>query len=64
VGIQNGHNIVLNLEGTKLVDHSVMEGLHELQADFERAGLSLEVIGLGEHRAFSSHPFATRRRQA
>ena len=64
LGLEQQNNVIVNLEGTKLVDHSVMEGLHELQADFERAGLSLEVIGLGEHRAFSSHPFATRRRRA
>jgi MFS superfamily sulfate permease-like transporter len=64
LGLEQQNNVIVNLEGTKLVDHSVMEGLHELQADFERAGLSLEVIGLGEHRALSSHPFATRRRRA
>jgi MFS superfamily sulfate permease-like transporter len=63
LGIEQQHNIIVNLEGTKLVDHSVMEGLHELQADFERAGLALEVIGLGEHHALSAHPFATRRRR-
>ncbi len=64
LGLEQQHNILINLEGTRLVDHSVMEGLHELQADFERAGLSLEVIGLDEHRALSTHPFATRRRRA
>ena len=64
LGLEQQHNIIVNLEGTRLVDHSVMEGLHELQSDFERAGLSLEVIGLGEHRALSTHPFATRRRRA
>jgi len=61
VGIQNGHNIVLNLEGTKLVDHSVMEGLHELQEEFTQAGLSLDVVGLEGHRPLSGHRFATRR---
>jgi MFS superfamily sulfate permease-like transporter len=64
LGLEQQNNVIVNLEGTKLVDHSVMEGLHELHADFERAGLTLEVIGLGEHQAFSAHPFATRRRRA
>jgi hypothetical protein len=41
-----------------------MEGLHELQGEFERAGLTLDVIGLDEHQALSAHPFATRRRKA
>jgi len=64
LGLEQQNNVVVNLEGTKLVDHSVMEGLHELQADFQRAGLTLDVVGLGEHRALSAHPFATRRRRA
>lgn len=64
VGIEGGHNIILNLEGTKLVDHSVMEGLHELQEDFMQAGLSLDVMGLEGHRSLSDHPFATRRRRS
>jgi hypothetical protein len=35
-----------------------------LQADFEQAGLTLEVIGLGEHQPLSHHRFATRKRRA
>lgn len=63
LGLEQRNNIVVNLEGTRLVDHSVMEGLHELQADFDREGLRLDVIGLDEHRPLSSHPLATRRRR-
>ena len=63
LGLEQQNNVVVNLEGTKLVDHSVMEGLHQLQADFERAGLTLEVTGLEDHHALSSHPFATRKRR-
>jgi MFS superfamily sulfate permease-like transporter len=64
VGLEQQNNLIVNLEGTRLVDHSVMEGLHELQGEFERAGLTLDVIGLDEHQALSAHPFATRRRKA
>ena len=64
LGLEQRNSIVVNLEGTRLVDHSVMEGLHQLQADFEQAGLKLEVIGLGEHQPLSQHPFATRKRRA
>jgi MFS superfamily sulfate permease-like transporter len=64
LGLEQRNSIVVNLEGTRLVDHSVMEGLHQLQADFEQAGLTLEVIGLGEHQPLSHHPFATRKRRA
>jgi MFS superfamily sulfate permease-like transporter len=63
LGLEQQHNIVVNLEGTKLVDHSVMEGLHTLRSDFERTGLTLEVIGLDAHHALSTHPFATRKRR-
>jgi MFS superfamily sulfate permease-like transporter len=63
LGLEQQNNVVVNLEGTKLVDHSVMEGLHQLQGDFERAGLTLEVAGLQGHHALSSHPFATRKRR-
>jgi hypothetical protein len=39
-----------------------MEGLHELQQEFEQAGLVLDIVGLDEHRPLSRHPFATRKR--
>jgi MFS superfamily sulfate permease-like transporter len=60
-GLERGSNVVVNLEGTKLVDHSVMEGLEELRQDFDRAGLRLEIIGLEGHRPLSGHPHATRK---
>jgi len=64
LGLEQRHNIIVNLEGTNLVDHSVMEGLHQLHDEFKREGLSLEVVGLAEHHPLSAHPFATRRRRA
>jgi hypothetical protein len=54
--------VVVNLAGTTLVDHSVMEKLDELAADFTQAGLTLEVVGLDAHRQASAHPHASRRR--
>jgi MFS superfamily sulfate permease-like transporter len=63
VGLEQRHNIIVNLEGTRLVDHSVMEGLHALQAEFERAGLTFDVVGLDGHHSLSAHPLATRRRR-
>jgi MFS superfamily sulfate permease-like transporter len=64
LGLDQQNSIIVNLEGTKLVDHSVMEGLHQLQSDFVRAGLTLDIVGLDSHHALSKHPFATRRRRA
>src|SRR5262249_54099826 len=54
--------VVIDLSDTRLVDHSVMEKLHELEAEFKRDGKKLEVVGLEQHTACSSHPFAARRR--
>ncbi len=62
-GLVQRNNVVLDLGGTKMVDHSVMERLHELELDFEQAGLQLEVLGLGSHQQLSSHPRATRLRR-
>jgi len=54
-------NVVIDLSGAKLVDHSVMEYLHELTGDFARQGRSFTVTGLEQHRPYSDHPFAGRR---
>jgi len=62
LGLVQHNDVVVNLAGTVLVDHSVMEKLHELSLDFEQAGLRLDVVGLDAHRQLSAHPFATRKR--
>jgi MFS superfamily sulfate permease-like transporter len=61
IGLQQRNNLIIDLSGTKLVDHSVMEKLHEMQKDFEQEGLSLELKGLEGHRKFSEHPLSARR---
>ena len=61
LGLVGHNNVIVDLSATKLVDHSVMEKLHELQMDFEQNHLTLEVRGLDAHRALSSHPMASRK---
>jgi len=61
VGLQQRNNLVIDFSETRLVDHSVMEKLHELQKDFEQEGLSLELTGLEWHRKLSEHPLSARR---
>ncbi|MCA9221216.1 MAG: SulP family inorganic anion transporter, partial [Planctomycetales bacterium] len=63
-GMVHHRNVIVDLANTKIVDHTVMEKLHELERDFEREGLKLEVVGLDDHRPFSDHPFAARKRVA
>jgi MFS superfamily sulfate permease-like transporter len=62
VGLVGRNNVIVDLSSAKLVDHSVMEKLHELQTDFEQNQLTLEVRGLEGHRQLSDHPLATRKR--
>ncbi|MFO0796935.1 MAG: SulP family inorganic anion transporter [Gemmataceae bacterium] len=53
--------VVLDLSQTRLVDHSVMEKLHELEGEFEAAGKRLLVMGLEAHVPLSAHPQAARK---
>ncbi len=62
VGIDDRRNVVLDMSDTNLVDHSVMEKLHELESDFGDVGLNLEIIGLDDHENLSAHQYAARRR--
>jgi MFS superfamily sulfate permease-like transporter len=60
-GIMQGKNVTVDLSGTRLVDHSVMEKLNEMQQDFAREGLKLKVTGLDMHQQFSGYETAARR---
>lgn len=59
--LAEGKNCKLDFTNTHLVDHSTMEKLHELTDEFDRAGLTLDVIGLDQHQPLSDHPMATRK---
>ncbi|MFO0869957.1 MAG: SulP family inorganic anion transporter [Pirellulales bacterium] len=59
-GLLEQKNIVVDFSDTKLVDHTVMEKIGELQDDFVTQGLKLEVVGLESHIALSSHPASAR----
>jgi MFS superfamily sulfate permease-like transporter len=53
--------VVIDLSRTRLVDHSVMEKLHEMEQVFEEMHKHLKVIGLDHHIPQSAHPLAARR---
>jgi MFS superfamily sulfate permease-like transporter len=61
IGLVQRQNIVLDLSNTKLVDHSVMEKLHQMQRDFEQEGLSLVITGLETHQPIADHEYSARR---
>ncbi len=61
-GIEQRRNLVIDVSGVKLVDHSVMKKLEEMKQDFEQEGLSFEIRGLDELKPFSPNPHAARKK--
>jgi MFS superfamily sulfate permease-like transporter len=61
LGLVQRRNVVVDLSNTRLVDHSVMDKLAEMQRDFAREGLQLDVVGLDAHVQLSQHELATRK---
>ncbi|HEX4609273.1 MAG TPA: SulP family inorganic anion transporter [Urbifossiella sp.] len=53
--------VVLDLARVRLVDHSVMEKLHELGRSFADLGKTLSVVGLDKLAPASNHPLAARK---
>ncbi|MEW4527364.1 SulP family inorganic anion transporter [Maioricimonas sp. JC845] len=62
IGLVQRQNVVLDLSNTLLVDHSVMDKLHELKEDFEVEGLELTIVGLEGHKPLAPHEHAARKR--
>ena len=62
VRLNSGKDIVLDLSQTELVDHTVMEALHELEREYAHEGRKLTLVGLDKHMAFSDHPQSARKR--
>ena len=57
----NCREIVVDLSRSKIVDHSVMEKLHELEVEFRAADKTFEIIGMDEHTPMSHHPLSARK---
>ncbi len=60
--IPKGSKITIDLSGTKLVDHSVMENLHLFEQDCESENGHVTIVGLENHKALSDHPLAARKK--
>ena len=54
----------VDLSGTALVDHTVMDRLREMEKEFEEEGASLKIQGLEGHRPFSDDPTAARTKKS
>jgi len=62
LGVAKQKNLTLDVSDTRLVDHTVMAKLHDLQREFEQAGLRLEIVGLDGHVPLANHKHAARKR--
>jgi MFS superfamily sulfate permease-like transporter len=62
LGLVPNKNVILDLTNTKLIDHSVMDKLHEMESDFTRKGLTFSVEGLDTHPPLADHEYAARRK--
>jgi MFS superfamily sulfate permease-like transporter len=54
--------IIIDFSGANLIDHTVMENLHHYKHDYEHEGGSFKLQGLENHKAFSSHELAARKK--
>jgi MFS superfamily sulfate permease-like transporter len=61
-GLDEEHDLVVDLSETRLVDHTVMTKLEELRRNVQQRGHVLEIVGLDNHACRSKHPHAARRR--
>jgi MFS superfamily sulfate permease-like transporter len=61
-GLAANRSVVVDFSQAYLVDHTVMEKMHEMGQDFARKELELHVTGLENHQSLSSHPLAARRK--
>ena len=62
--VDSNRSPVLDLSETRLVDHTVMEKLHELEVDFEQKHRKIVIQGLDQHKGISKHPYAAQKRTA
>ncbi|TWU08967.1 putative sulfate transporter [Symmachiella macrocystis] len=62
IGLVQKRNLIVDVSCTKLVDHSVMEKLDEMQRDFEQEGLTFEVRGLVALQPLAKNTHAARKR--
>ncbi len=62
IGLVQRNNIIVDVSDAKLIDHTVMEKLHEMQQEMAEDGLRLDIVGLELHQALSEHGDAARKR--
>jgi MFS superfamily sulfate permease-like transporter len=60
--LPDAKKIVFDLSKTYLIDHTVMEFIDHFCHDYEARGGICEIHGLDQHKPYSAHPLAARKR--
>lgn len=63
MSIQNDKKLVVDLSETNLVDHSFLSFINHYKNESIEHNRPMSIIGLENHKAFSSHPLATMKRK-
>jgi MFS superfamily sulfate permease-like transporter len=59
--LENGKTVIFQLNNAYLIDHTVMEFIHNFQHSYEGQGGKCKFFGMEHHDTFSAHPLAVRR---
>ncbi len=59
--LEKGKTIIFQMNNTYLMDHTVMEFIHDFQHNYESEGGKCIFYGLEYHDTYSRHPLAVRR---
>lgn len=60
--LPRGKKITVDFTKASLVDHTVMEHIHEMEEKYNHEGGTFKIIGLTDHKPLSEHPHATRKK--
>jgi MFS superfamily sulfate permease-like transporter len=60
-GIERGRRVIFQLSNTFLIDHTVMEFLHDFQHTYQAQGGVCAFFGMQYHDTYSRHPLAVRK---
>lgn len=56
-------NIVVDFSKTRLVDHSVLESLHQFERSYVQSGGQFSIQGIEEHEPVSNHHLSARKKK-
>ena len=59
--LENGKTVIFQLNNAYLIDHTVMEFIHDFQHNYESQGGRCQFFGMEFHDTFSEHPLSVRR---